>query len=155
MGSSLQPAGDRRSTAAEPLDGTGRTARVDMQARILIVEDEVMIAWMIESLLEEMGFDTIEIAANDDDAFAAVARARPALIVSDINLGCGLDGIAVAERINADGIVPVLFVSGYADDMARLRIETQFAAASLLRKPIDHSLLRGAVMAALGGPARH
>ncbi|WP_162527130.1 response regulator [Sphingomonas solaris] len=126
-----------------------------MQARILIVEDEVMIAWMIESLLEEMGFDTIEIAASDDDAFAAVARERPALIVSDINLGCGLDGIAVAERINADGVVPVLFVSGYADDKARLRIETQFAAASLLRKPIDHSLLRGAVMAALSGPARH
>ena len=110
---------------------------------------------MIESLLEEMAFETIEIAASGEDAFAAVERARPALIVSDINLGTQLDAIAVAGRINADGMVPVLFVSGYADDKARAKIESGFSTAKLLRKPVEPTLLRSVVIEILVGPAKH
>lgn len=124
-------------------------ASVDLRSRILIVEDEVMIAWMIESLLEDMGFENVEIAGSGEEAFSAVAGARPALIVSDINLGSQLDGIAVAERINADGFVPVLFVSGYADDRARARIDATFATAKLLRKPVEPALLRSAIISVL------
>ena len=64
-----------------------------LAAPVLIVEDEAMIAWMLESLLEDMGFTAITVVATGDEALDAARRLSPGLIVSDINLGpSGLDG---------------------------------------------------------------
>ena len=116
---------------------------------VLVVEDEAVIAWTLESHLEDLGFTDIEIVADARGALASAARRAPGLIVSDINLGPGDDGVTAAAAIHAGGFVPTLFVSGYASAEMRARIERDVAGATVLRKPIEVEPLRRAVVEAL------
>ena len=134
-------------------EGASRDVAVRYDASILIIEDEVMIAWMLSSMIEEMGFTNIEIACSADEARAMASRAAPDLIVSDINLGKGADGIEAAAEIGHAGVIPVLFVTAYADDSVRARIADAVPTAQLLRKPIESDVLRRAIVARLGGGA--
>ncbi len=80
---------------------------------VLIIEDEAMIAWMLESLLEDMGFKTLIVVASGEDALAAARRDPLGLIVSDINLGSGrLDGVETAATLRTMVKAPILFVTG-------------------------------------------
>ena len=139
--SSLRPS---HSGDASPID-----ARL-LDLPILVVEDEAVIAWTLESLLEDMGFTDIEIVADARGAVASAAARVPGLIVSDINLGAGDDGVAAAAAIHAAGFVPTLFVTGYAAPEMRARIERDVAGAAVLRKPVEPGPLRRAVVEALG-----
>ena len=122
---------------------------------ILIIEDEAMIAWMLESLFEDMGFSAITLVGSGEDALAAVAMQSPGLVISDINLGSGLDGVAVAAAIRASCPAPILFVTGYASSDARERIARDVPGARVLRKPIQPDELRQVVVAALRPNTKH
>lgn len=117
---------------------------------ILVVEDESMIAWMLEDVLLEAGFTSIELASTGEDAEQSAASDRPGLIISDVNLGRGKDGIAAARVIRDDiGPIPRIFVTAYADDAIRDRLAVELPGAQLLRKPVVAAALIGAVMRAL------
>lgn len=118
-------------------------------AHVLIIEDEVVIAWMIEGLLEDMGFTSIAIAAGGAEALRLVEARPPALIISDINLGGGPDGVHTVATIRKMIASPVIFVSGYASADARARIDRLIDGARVLRKPIEQRHLRRAVVASL------
>ncbi len=126
-----------------------------LQTRILIIEDEMMIAWMMESILTDAGFADIVTAADAEEASRAAAEHPPGLVVSDINLGAGIDGIEVSVEICRTSGIPVLFVTAYADDATRTRIAGHFPQAELLRKPINGPTLREAVRRALRSEPRH
>ena len=128
---------------------SGDVDDIALASRILIVEDELMIAWMIQSLLEDMGFTDVEIAGSSEAALGAATRACPALVISDINLGGGPDGIETARRIDGATQPPVLFVSAYAGSDERLRMAEHLPAATVLRKPIEPDALARAVRAML------
>lgn len=114
---------------------------------VLIVEDEAMIAWLLESLLEEMGFTDIAISPSGPDAIEQAKRAAPALVLSDINLGAGeMDGVAAAAAITADTGAPVVFITAFASTEARRRIAEGLPGASLLRKPVNELDLRRAIV---------
>ncbi len=122
---------------------------------ILIVEDESMIAWMIENVLCDAGFTSVDMAATGEEAEAAAAASRPGLLISDVNLGAGKDGIAAATAIRsasagAAAALPVIFVTAYADPAMRDRVAAALPGAQLLRKPVDQAALLRAVMRALG-----
>jgi DNA-binding response OmpR family regulator len=117
--------------------------------RILVIEDEVMIAWTLESLLEEMGFKFIELAPNAKSALTSAERRPPGLIVSDINLGHGPDGIEATQAILRSSSPAVVFVSGYAGPDARERIGRDIAGAVILSKPVSYRELRTAIVTAL------
>lgn len=148
------PCGDRPPPGADAMQGNAARAEL-LATRILIVEDEVMIAWMIESVLEEAGFADVEIASTHDLACASAARAMPGLLITDINLGGGPDGIDTAAAIQRSGALPVLFVTAYADADTRARIDRDVPGATVLRKPIQAPSLRAAVMHALGDRGVH
>lgn len=116
---------------------------------VLIIEDEAMIAWMLESLCEDFGFEAITLAPSADAAMEAARHDPPGLIISDINLGAGLDGIEAATAIVGSGRTPVVFVTGYADDDARKRVAAALPGAAVLRKPIQPAELYRAIAAAL------
>lgn len=117
-----------------------------LAAPVLVVEDEAMIAWMLESLLEDMGFTAITVVATGDEALEAADRLTPGLIVSDINLGPGgLDGVTAAATIRKTSAVPVLFVSGHAGPDALDRIRQDVPGSLVLRKPVNAETLRRAV----------
>jgi two-component system, cell cycle sensor histidine kinase and response regulator CckA len=82
---------------------------------ILIVEDEAVIAMDLQGLLEQLGYRAPTIAADADEALAAAAAARPDLVLLDINLGGGRDGISVAEELRRRWELPVIFLTAHAD----------------------------------------
>ncbi|HEX8481164.1 MAG TPA: response regulator [Allosphingosinicella sp.] len=132
-------------------DGAGAFASASPgPLRILIVEDESVIAWALQSLLEDLGHEVVEVVASGEAALAAAAAHRPELILMDINLGRGLDGIEAAEQIRADGPVTVIFVSAYGDQSTMARIDERVPGAPLLTKPVSAKVVRQAIEAATG-----
>ena len=119
---------------------------VSLATLILIIEDEAMTAWSLQSELEDMGFTDIEIVANGQKAIATATARRPGLIISDINLGGGLDGVSAAATINASGWIPTLFVTAYAGPDTLARINRDVPGALVLRKPLQSDDLRRSVV---------
>ena len=117
---------------------------------VLVIEDEAMIAWMLESLLEDMGFEAIALASNAAEAAAAAARRTPELVISDINLGPGADGIEAVGAICQTCTPSVVFVSAYVDESARSRISDRVADARILSKPLSGDGLSAVIRDALG-----
>lgn len=120
------------------------------QVPVLVIEDEAMIAWMLESLLEDMGFEVIVLASNAMEAVAAAERRTPELVISDINLGFGADGIEAVGAIRRICNPAVVFVSAYIDENARNRISEQVADARILAKPMTGNGLAAAIQNVLG-----
>jgi two-component system, response regulator PdtaR len=79
--------------------------------RVLIVEDEAMIAMLLAEVLREMGHEVCAIAPTEDAAVAAAVRHRPNLIIVDEWLRHG-SGMAAMAKINRSGHVAHVFVTG-------------------------------------------
>ena len=117
-----------------------------LDAPVLIVEDEAMIAWTTESLLADMGFTRIAIAASGEAAIAQAERMAPRLIVSDINLGpARMDGVAAAVAVLSRAAASVVFVTGHASAESRGRIDREVPGAVVLTKPVGPDELRRAI----------
>ena len=116
---------------------------------VLVIEDEAIIAWTLESLLEDMGFEAITLASNAMEAIAAAERRTPELVISDINLGPGADGIEAVGTIRQTCSPAVVFVSAYVDDDARRRIAERVAGARIVSKPLSGDGLSTVVQDAL------
>lgn len=114
---------------------------------MLVIEDEAVIAWMVEDILESEGFTTIAVAASASEAIGMAGERPPGLILSDINLGWDSpDGVAVVAQIVAVKPVPVVFVTGHAGPDAVARIEQVIGKARILRKPVARDELRRALV---------
>ena len=83
-----------------------------MSTRILIVEDESLVAMLLEDCLVELGYQVVATAANVDAALKLVDAGDMDLAVLDVNLA-GTLSFPVAEALEARG-VPYIFVTGYA-----------------------------------------
>lgn len=82
--------------------------------RILIVEDDVFIAQDIREHLENMDYQVVGIAYDAEEAQSFLAKKTLDLVLLDINLGDGPDGIKVAESIRDHYQLPFLFLTSYA-----------------------------------------
>ncbi len=108
----------------------------------LIIEDEVVIALLIEDLLVDLGFDSFDIAVTEAEAVAAAAAHRPDLITSDVQLlvGCGIDAV---QTICPDRAIPVVFVTSNAQ-----QVREHSDTAVVVEKPIQITAFRQSVAAA-------
>lgn len=84
--------------------------------RILIVEDERIIALDLQRRLEKFGFTVVGIAATAEESVELAREYRPHLILMDIMLAGPVDGIEAATRIKQTLSIPVVFLTAYADD---------------------------------------
>lgn len=147
---------DASPLSGDPTGGSGRSfSDTDLARPILVVEDEVLIAWMMESLLEDAGFTSIRLATSAADALSIATERAPELLISDINLGAGDDGIDAAIRIRRIAAAPVIFVSAYIDENARRRIAEDIGDAIVLRKPVERGALLDALRTMLNTPRAH
>jgi len=103
-------------------------------ARILVVEDDPVIATSMSELLEAAGHQVLGIADNEASAVKLVARGRPDLALVDIKLGKKGDGVRIALRLKARHPLKVVFVSGYLDNHTQLRAAAA-APAGFVVKP--------------------
>ncbi|OQX71848.1 MAG: hypothetical protein B6D62_01245 [Candidatus Cloacimonas sp. 4484_275] len=83
--------------------------------RILITEDERIIAEDLKMTLQEFGYDVIGIVASGEEAIAETKRLKPDLILMDIMLDGKLNGIETAKDIFIKFKIPVIYITAYAD----------------------------------------
>ena len=112
--------------------------------RVLVVEDDAVIAMLLCEVLAGLGHDVCAIEATEADAVAAAGRCRPDLMIVDARLGEG-SGISAVTEILLSGYVPHLFVSGDA-----LRVRALRPDAIVIQKPYREADLALAIQRALG-----
>lgn len=114
--------------------------------RVLVVEDEILVALYLRSLLEEVGCTQVEVAHDRIGALEVAERLVPQLVIADVNLGGGGDGLeaarAIAERYGA----AIIFVTGNGD-----LVRQQFfdKVVALIEKPLNPQIFKSAVSATL------
>lgn len=85
------------------------------QAKILIVEDESIVALEIKSRLKRLGHAVPAVVSSGEDAIRQAAETRPDLVLMDIKLKGEMDGIEAAARIKAQFGIPVIYLTAYID----------------------------------------
>jgi CheY-like chemotaxis protein len=113
--------------------------------RILIVEDEAFVAMHLESVLTALEFEVSGIAGTGEKAIDEVLAHDIDLILMDVNLGSGIDGIETARRIRELADIPVIFVTAYTNEGAIKRIKAAVGDAPIISKPISADKLQSAV----------
>jgi PAS domain S-box-containing protein len=117
-------------------------------ARIMIVEDEALIALDLERRLQRAGYEVVGVADQLDDAVALFRETRPELVLMDIFIRPPGDGIETARAIGRIGDVPVVFLTAYADDDT-LRRAAETSPYGYLLKPFDERTLIATITVAL------
>jgi two-component system, response regulator PdtaR len=130
-------------------DASEATRRTSKRSRILIVEDDFLVALQMESALAGAGFDVAGVAHSAEDALELAAVHRPALIVMDIRLSGRRDGIDAALALYATHGVRCVFASAHQTAEARARAQPANPLA-WLAKPYTMQSLVETVRQALG-----
>ncbi len=103
--------------------------------KILIVEDEVLIAQCLKMDLELMGFDVCDFVASGEEAIIKAKEKNPEVIIMDINLSGEMDGIEAAIEIINYKNIPILFCTGYGNKELDERAQ-KINPIAFLRKPV-------------------
>ncbi len=112
--------------------------------RVVIVEDDAIVAMELEMLLDDLGADVIGVATSADDACALVQKHLPDFVTMDISLKGERDGVSAAIEIFRSHGTRSIFISSYNDQATRKRAEPCEALA-WITKPIDTADLSKAV----------
>lgn len=128
----------------------GREGGTRRPWRVLVVEDEVIIAWEISETLQRLGYEVSGTARNKDEAVNAARDQRPDVVLMDVRLARGDDGIAAAREIVDERKVPVVFCTAYAHHPPTVSRIAAFPGAVLLAKPMRAPDLETALRRALG-----
>jgi two-component system, response regulator PdtaR len=144
----LMPQGGGRSSRRRRSGSDHDAQASPAGARILVVEDEWLVAMEIESVLAAAGYRVIGPTGRAAEAVRLAERERPDLALMDIRLGRGDDGVAVAHELRERFDVPSLYASAHADPatVERARVARP---AGWLPKPFSQDQLLAAVADAL------
>ena len=92
--------------------------------KILIVEDESILALGLKKKLENLGYTVTDIAASGPETIKKVAQNKPDIIMMDIVIKGDMDGIETAAKLNETESIPVIYLTAYADDEILKRAAT-------------------------------
>lgn len=118
--------------------------------RILIVEDETIIAMFTREILMRRGMYHLQVTSSGEQALEIIRRDRPDLVLMDIILSGDLDGIDTMRQIKEIADIPVIFLSAYTDQSTVERASAAGASA-FLEKPFRPAALYGVIDALLAG----
>lgn len=129
-------------TGIEAIDGLLASAQEELArqapARVLVIEDEPVIALHIAEIVREAGHEVIGIATRKSEAVALAAEHRPGLVLADIQLDDGSTGIEAAQEILQSLDVPVIFVTAFPE---RLLTGERMEPTYLVSKPFEPQTL--------------
>ena len=125
-------------------------ARSDIEAqlttRVLIIEDEPIIAMDLEGIVKDLGHDVTGIAVTRDEAVEQARETEPGLVLADIQLADDSSGIDAVQDILREMDVPVIFITAFPE---RLLTGERPEPAFLITKPFQHSTVKAAIAQAL------
>jgi PAS domain S-box-containing protein/putative nucleotidyltransferase with HDIG domain len=116
--------------------------------KILVVEDESLVARDIQNMLRSLGYDVMDIVPSGELALRKAAVSAPDLVLMDIVLKGNIDGIAAAEKLWEEYGIPVIYLTAYADDTTFERAKLTKPFGYLL-KPFEERELQTAIEIAL------
>ena len=116
--------------------------------KIVIVEDEGLIAADLEARLKNAGYSVPGTADTSERALEVIQKTSPDLVLMDIRLKGDVDGIETASRVREQLDIPVVFLTAY-EDRGTLERAGQTQAFGYIKKPIASASLRGSIEMAL------
>ena len=119
-----------------------------MNPKILIVEDEIIIAIDLKIRLEDLGYYVPGIAVNGRDAIKKTGEKNPDIILMDILLNGEKDGIEVAQQIRNQYNIPIIYLTGSPDDGLHEKAETT-EPYGYINKPFDNTEIENAIQSAV------
>jgi CheY-like chemotaxis protein/DNA-directed RNA polymerase specialized sigma24 family protein len=123
-----------------------RAIDLDLSSRVLIIEDEAIIALDLENLVTELGHTVIGVADTRGDAVAMARDHKPDLILADIQLADGSSGIDAATEILGGQNIPVIFITAFPECLLTgERPEPTY----LIQKPFSRDTVRATIGQAL------
>jgi DNA-binding LytR/AlgR family response regulator len=117
--------------------------------RILAAEDDKLFATAIEMMIDELGYELIAIEDEGGAFLRTFVATQPDLLLLDINIKGSMDGIEIAEKINASNRpVPIIFITSFKDKQTfeRAKLTKPFA---YITKPFDEMTLQRTIELAL------
>ncbi len=118
------------------------------KARIIVVEDEGIVAMDIEDRANNLGYSVVGIASSGEEAIAMTEKTHPDLILMDIKIKGPMNGIGTSEKIRERFNIPVVYLTAYADGdtVRRAKVTKPFG---YLIKPFDDRELHSTIEIAL------
>lgn len=117
-----------------------------LASRVLIIEDEPIIALDLTRLVRELGHDVVGAAATHEEAVSMARASRPGLVLADIRLADGSNGMDAANEILIDFDVPVIFITAFPE---HLLTGERPEPAFLITKPFREEAVKALVAQAL------
>jgi len=107
---------------------------------VLIVEDEILVAENIKSILKKNGYDVVSVAVSGEEAIASAERLKPDIVLMDIILKGDMDGIEAADTIREKHGLPVVFLTAHSDSksLERAKVTEPFG---YITKPFEERQL--------------
>ena len=116
--------------------------------KLLIVEDQVIIALDLKNTLENLGYDVLGIAGSGEECLEMVSRDKPDLVLMDIMLSGDIDGITAATILRAAYDIPVIYLTAHSDE-AFLKKANLTGPYGYIVKPIEEKDLYTSIEIAL------
>jgi CheY-like chemotaxis protein len=132
--------------AAELIDAANAEIAEQIATDVLIIEDEPLIAHDLRSIVEELGHSVVGMARTHREALTAMEKARPGLILADIQLADGSSGLEAVNEILEAFSTPVIFVTAYPE---RFLTGAPPEPAFLVTKPFSVDSLKAVISQAL------
>jgi len=118
------------------------------QVKILIVEDESIVALDLSMRLQKEGYEVVGIASNSDDALVLFTEQKPDLVLMDINIKGNKDGIETAKELKKVQDVPLIFLTAFSQNEYVSRAKTVNPSAYLV-KPFNNDSLHTSIQIAI------
>jgi CheY-like chemotaxis protein len=123
-----------------------REIEAQTRSRVMIIEDEPLIAMDLETIVRDLGHDVTGVAVTRDEAVALAMEDRPGLVLADIQLADDSSGIDAVKDILAEFNVPVIFITAFPE---RLLTGERPEPTFLITKPFQRSTVKAAISQAL------
>jgi CheY-like chemotaxis protein len=118
------------------------------EGRILVVEDEHIVAMGIKRMLKELGYTVTGIASSGEDAISKAESTFPDVVLMDIMLKGEMDGVEASEKIRSRFNIPVVYLTAYSDDNILDRAKRTEPFGYII-KPFDEKDLYSSIEVAL------
>ena len=118
------------------------------KAKLLIVEDEGIVALDLTNRLRGLGYTVSAVVSSGEKAVQTASETHPDLVLMDIRLKTNMDGIEAAREIYARFDIPVVYLSAMADDDTKQRANAALHFGYIL-KPFDERELHATIQKAL------
>jgi two-component system, response regulator PdtaR len=109
--------------------------------KIMVVEDETIIALDIKNRLESIGYVVCAIVPSGEEALRIIEDVKPDLVLMDIVLRGDMDGMQTAESISTENKIPVVFLTSYSDEKT-LQLAHKISPYGYLVKPFNENDLK-------------